>query len=126
MKKYYKVVRMIGRSKQSAMCNDIWRISPTHSLKVIYHLNKWSCPPAFAMDQGYGLTCFENLRDARKFIEAWQRPSLPKMVLYECEINNLMKLQRMWGIDVIGYTVSECWPTGTVMTDKIKLVRRVK
>jgi hypothetical protein len=121
MKKYYKVVRESGKKLYSAVMERDWN----GVLCREYKEGKWTFAPKLAMKRGYGLTCFDNV-----FI-AMNGPVTG--TVWECIIGEEIALKTMnelAGVNGKNVGLYEAdnygWPTGTVMTDKIKLIRRVK
>jgi hypothetical protein len=115
MKKYYKAVRIKDGKFYSYMMDE-----GNWGLCTEYKENEFVVPADFAMNKGYGLTCFSNKRKALYWAKS-------EGVTYECEIGNEMTLPDIWGREV-GFSGRGIWnwPEYTVMTDKIKLVRRIK
>lgn len=131
MKKYYKVVRTHrGRLFSAAL---MWKYSK--SLIVEYFESKWVCAPDQVKETN-GLTCFSSINFAKNFVsqKLWLR-GLSKPEIWECRVGKLYKklptrrnrinIENV-KLDYIRLVDPVDWPTGTVMTDKIKLIRRIK
>jgi hypothetical protein len=127
MKKYYKVVLICD---DRFMSFNTGHFGKTDWYCREYFLFKWTKPTAKALMMGYGLTCFDSMENLNDFIGDYGHLEL---AVFECEIGrsiwlptfaSVYKRMRLNDIkDVISYGD---WPAGTVMTDKIKLVRRIK
>lgn len=118
--KYFKVVRKTFDSKK--------RISSFSrgAAMVEYEVGKLATPPAWLKERGYGLTVFDNLKDAAKYaghsyevytcaVMGPAREPLPIM-----DIGHL----RNGRLQANMYTSTK-WPNGTKMVDGVILMERV-
>lgn len=142
MKKYYKVVRNVRGRLYSCVVSSVTVNRREYSTKF------WTEPASMAKKYNYGLLCFCDLRKAIDFFNAllaynYKNETIcHKLELWECEIEKeidwkqtkslrirtthvffkVMKKKWMpWGN---GHYRLSCWPAGTVMVEKIKLIKK--
>jgi len=121
--KVYKVV------KRSERGDSFQSLFPQTLAKVEYKVGEWSEAPEFLRKKGYYLFAFRDLRSALLFISEiliWD------VVLFEAEARGEKKLPpplKLWKLETQGKTEVDMdaeWPPGTVMVERIKLIREVE
>ncbi len=122
-----KVVRRIGRRTEFGSVS----LPTSHPGAVKYRRGEWSSAPQHCQERGYHLLVFDDLLLAKRFTED-QFPGGTTVMFY-CETQGIIKeLPLMQGIfnypfpgfhDMNNYF---CWPKGTVMVKKVKLIREVE
>ena len=122
MKKYYKVVSVHRNRYYSCM------LSVGHGVnRREYFTDKFATPSKPALKKGYLLTCFEKLKDVISFDPD---PSFWDDEIWEVEIEGKkITHKRLPPIDCFADIRKGglCgWPKGTIMAEKIRLIRRVK
>jgi len=128
MKYYYKVVAWEDDKLVSAVCNEReLGVRCNHyfdkikllKLKLIYKINAWT----ISKNKKYGITIFESLKKAKSFHSFTGR-----YTIFKCEAIGVRKPKipievfRLY----IGLSNNKYgWPEGTLMADKIKLIKEV-
>lgn len=123
-KKRWKVVSIY----HGGYCSAIAR---RRKFTVDYRVGKWATAQKYMAENGYHLTVFNRSQAARYFVDT----SVPrKEAIYEiwqCEVKNQVNLMPMVPFgDLDTYCFAPiandiCWPPGTEMFKKVKLVARV-
>jgi len=126
MKYYYKVVAREGDKLVSAVCNKRElkdRGCGRHNrnqllkLKLIYKINEWT----ISNDKKYGITIFESPERAKLF-----RSGVSTYLIYKCRGIGIRKPNVP--IKILGSSFTDDdygWPVGTLMADKIKLIKEI-
>ena len=123
MKKYYKIVRNIrGRYYSYIMWLDQNGVACRE-----YFVDEFTTPPELAVKLGYLLTCFKS----KKYALGWMGRAGE---LWEVAVNGELKKEKdlpdMGDPHMLkpwNHTLRNSgWPPGTIMVEKIKLIRRVK
>lgn len=129
MKKYYKVVR----EHRGKLYSSVIKKRVNGVLCRSYGIGNWTHPTKRAIERGYGLLCFDDFINAVDFASNANSYLDGKMMVFECKIGMKMKKSIRWVIlSSLNSRVLRKnnwggnWPTGTVMTDKIKLIKRIK
>ncbi len=98
---------------------------------VNYCPKVWARPPNWLYGQGYWLTCFETLRQAKRFKAELGKSSWSE--IWQCCAKGIKKeLPPICAIGPLDYgqlyrptDTNWDWPEGTIMARELKLVRRV-
>lgn len=133
MKIYYKVLHrtssLPGRQK---LWSATMRKVNNGDLCREYKPGRWTKPAKVALELGYGLTCFTDTDQAFRFIDC-NLFLVPDASVWECQIGRQLPLPSTFyfftvTLEQIKANPSHIsfWPPGTVMTDKIKLIREVQ
>tara|TARA_Y100000310_G_scaffold321976_1_gene380390 strand:- start:2024 stop:2410 length:387 start_codon:yes stop_codon:yes gene_type:complete len=89
---------------------------------VEYRRGRWAEPPEWLLEKGYGLLVFDTERQVRNWLSELRSYGLQ---LWEIEI------EMVYGDLPIPLSAAEvgvgitAWPEGTMMADRVKLVRRL-
>ena len=102
-----------------------------------YEVGKWADPPPWLALKGYYLTVFTDVPYAMDFVTkyidvagiweceiqgAWH-PNVPFMDLTKLKVGELILPEPL--MDDIGPVYPHRWPLGTIMTKRVRLLRRV-
>lgn len=113
--KYYKVVLRKNKKLYSG--------NPDFAKSVRYINNKWTVPPKKG---NQFLFVFNDLHTANHW--RWSCANITS--IYECEIGNIIPIFRknIYGIKsyVGSIQIDGCVPAATVLTNKVKLIKRIK
>ena len=97
--------------------------------EVLYRLNRWVEAPECMKRIGYHLLVFDSLKKAEYFAG---KQFKDYVVIYECNIKNEIKNKppRLFGWTFRHFKNKEKilfdWPEGTVMAEKVKLIKEIK
>lgn len=97
---------------------------------VVYEEKKWNVPHPELKEKGYGICVFASLDDALEFKKGLYYST--SYLLFTCLANGVYKsLPKM--LDVLSlkfgngfFVTNSIWPKGTMMTNHLKLIRRVE
>ena len=133
-KKYYKFISVSVTKQNGEMSSYFMTKQRNKGLCRTYVKDMWTYPQKLALKRGYGLTCFDSIGNAIDF----SRGVSYGEELWECEIGIVMTLPwkspteyknylngRTVGTYIVRSEFEYGWPDGTIMTDKIKLIKRV-
>ena len=95
--------------------------------EVVYTPNKWVEAPRWLAKEGYYLTAFKTIEDALDFVDG---VSL-RFEIWEAEAQGIIKkLPNPCDIDSLAdrklVPLKLEWPRGTIMCQRLRLIRRVK
>jgi len=110
-------------------CTSISRysiVAPGKS-SVYYIVDEWATAPEWLAKAGYGLFVFNTLRNAMEFAGCFYIP-----IIWECEIEGIYSelppaISREGlcrGMSLLTDPLF-CFPEGTIMVEKVKLIRKV-
>jgi len=110
-------------------CTDSWRnsiVAPGKS-SVYYIVDEWATAPEWLAKAGYGLFVFDTLRNAMEFAMCFYIP-----IIWECEIEGIYSelppaISREGLCKGMASLTDPLFhfPEGTIMVEKVKLIRKV-
>lgn len=109
------IYKVTTKENKSAVVDDPFAIQ--------YSTEQFASAPKVMADQGYHITAFDDKDQTRIFCD-----SMPDLVLWEAEAEGIIehmpnRMLYQGGIPAFDESEVSLWPFGTIMCEKLKLVK---